>query len=109
MKDIYIASGIITTVSLVEAFALFFIRSGGFMNISIASAIYAVGAVPLLALAVKYEGIGLTNFLWNVLSTIIGFAIGVLIFKEKVRNMQIMGVIVSLVGVAMILLDPGVK
>ena len=70
---------------------------------------YAAGAVPLLAFATKYEGIGISNFLWNVLSTLIGFGIGIYFYKEKIRNMQIMGVIVSLVGVAMILLDPGAK
>ena len=109
MKAIYIASGIITTVSIVEAFALYFIRLGGFLNVSIASIIYAVGTVPLLALATKYEGIGLTNFLWNILSTLFGFGIGILMFREKIRNLQIMGVLVSLLGVGMILLDPDAK
>jgi multidrug transporter EmrE-like cation transporter len=109
MKDIYLASGIIGITSLVEAVGLFFIRSGGVMNTSIASVIYAVAVVPLLRLATKYEGIGVSNFLWNVFSTILGFVIGVYIFKEKIRNMQILGVIVSLVGLGMILLDQGVK
>jgi multidrug transporter EmrE-like cation transporter len=109
MKDIYIASGIITSLSFIEAFALFFIRAGGFMNVSIASLVYAIGVVPMLFLATKYEGIGLTNFLWNILSTLIGFGIGIYFYKEKIRHMQIMGVMVSLLGLAMILLDPGVK
>jgi multidrug transporter EmrE-like cation transporter len=109
MKDIYIAYGFVTITAAVEALALYFIRAGGFTNVSIASVLYAAGAVPLLAFATKYEGIGISNFLWNVLSTLIGFGIGIYFYKEKIRNMQIMGVIVSLVGVAMILLDPGAK
>ena len=109
MKDIYIASGFVTITAVVEAVALYYIRAGGLVNTSIASVLYAVGAVPLLAFATKYEGIGISNFLWNVLSTLIGFGIGVYFYKEKIRNMQIMGVILSLVGVAMILMDPGIK
>ena len=106
MKDIYVASGFVTITAVVEAVALYYIRAGGLVNTSIASVLYALGAVPLLAFATKYEGIGISNFLWNVLSTLIGFGIGVYFYKEKIRNMQIMGVILSLVGVAMILMDP---
>jgi multidrug transporter EmrE-like cation transporter len=109
MKDIYVASGFVTITAVVEAVALYYIRAGGLVNTSIASVLYALGAVPLLAFATKYEGIGISNFLWNVLSTLIGFGIGIYFYKEKIRNMQIMGVIVSLVGVAMILMDPGIK
>lgn len=109
MKDIYIASVIVTITAAVEALALYYIRAGGLMNVSIASVLYAAGAVPLLSFATKYEGIGISNFLWNVLSTLIGFGIGIYFYKEKIHNMQIMGVIVSLVGVGMILSDPGAK
>ena len=109
MKAIYIASGLVTMTAAIEAVALYFIRAGGLMNISIASVLYAVGAVPLLSFATKYEGIGIANFLWNVLSTLIGFGIGIFMFKERIRNMQIMGVLVSILGVGMILLDPEAK
>ncbi len=109
MKAIYIASGLITMTAIVEAVALYFIRAGGVMNVSIASVLYAAGAVPLLSFATKYEGIGISNFLWNVMSTLIGFGIGIFMFKEKIRNLQIMGVLVSMLGVGMILLDPEAK
>jgi drug/metabolite transporter (DMT)-like permease len=49
------------------------------------------------------------NFMWNILSTMFGFAIGVYLYGEKVRSIQMMGVLVSLTGVAMILLDPEAK
>jgi len=109
MKAIYIASGLVAVAAAVEAVALYFIRAGGIMNVSIASILYAAGAVPLLSFATKYEGIGIANFLWNVLSTLIGFGIGIFMFKEKIRNMQIMGVLISILGVGMILLDPDAK
>ena len=109
MKAVYIAYGLVTITAAVEAVALYFIRAGGFMNVSIASILYAAGAVPLLAFATKYEGIGLSNFFWNVLSTLIGFGIGIYFYKEKIRHIQVLGVLVSLVGVGMILFDPHAK
>ena len=109
MKDIYIATGIISITSIMEAVGLYFIRAGGVANTSLASVIYGLGVVPLLSWASKYEGIGLANFMWNLLSTIFGFSIGIFMFKEKIHNMQMMGVLVSLLGLAMILLDPDAK
>ena len=109
MKHIHIATGVIAVTSVLEALGLYFIRSGGVMNVSIASIMYGLGVVPLLAVATKYEGIGIANFIWNLLSTLFGFAIGIFIFKEKTHNMQIMGVFVSLLGLAMILFDPDTK
>lgn len=109
MKDLHMAAGIITATSIVEALSLYYIRAGGAMNVSIASVLYALAVVPLLSWASKYEGIGLANFMWNMLSTILGFTIGIYMFKEKIHNIQIMGIFVCLLGLAMILLDPNAK
>ena len=109
MKEIYMASAIVSITAFVEAFGLFFIRAGGMLNMMKGSLFYGLGVVPLLSWAVKYEGIGLVNFMWNVLSTLFGFTIGIYLYKEKVHNMQIIGVLVSLTGLAMILLDPDAK
>ena len=109
MKEIYVASGVIGLTSIIEAFGLYFIRAGGMLNTLKASLFYGMGVVPLLSLATKYEGIGLVNFMWNILSTLFGFAIGIYMYKEKIHNMQMMGVLVSTVGLAMILLDPEAK
>lgn len=109
MRDIYIASILITIIAIVEAVGLYFIRLGGIVNTSIASVLYALGVVPLLSWASKHIGIGLSNYIWNILTTLLGFAIGIYIFKEKLHNMQIMGVLVSLVGLGMIILAPDVK
>ena len=109
MKEIYLASAIVSATAVVEAFGLYFIRSGGMLNMVKGALFYGLGVVPFLSWAVKYEGIGIVNFIWNILSTLIGFAIGVYMYKEKVGSMQIMGIIVTLLGLAMILLDPEPK
>jgi multidrug transporter EmrE-like cation transporter len=109
MKEIYVASAIVSATAAIEAFGLYFIRAGGILNTIKGALFYGLGVAPFLSWAVKYEGIGIVNFIWNILSTLIGFAIGVYIYKEKVGNMQIMGVVVSLLGLGMILLDPDTK
>lgn len=107
MKDVLIALGIIGIAAPIETLGLFYIRAGGIYNVMKASLIYAVAVVPLLAWAVKYEGIGIANFMWNILSTLLGFFIGIYLYKEKVRNLQLIGVLISFVGLGLILIDPG--
>jgi multidrug transporter EmrE-like cation transporter len=106
MKDILVALSIIAIAAPVEAFGLFYLRAGGVFNIIKASIIYAVVVVPLLAWAVRYEGIGIANFMWNILSTLLGFFIGIYLYKEKVRNLQLIGVLISCLGLSLILIDP---
>jgi multidrug transporter EmrE-like cation transporter len=106
MKDILVALSIIAIAAPVEAFGLFYLRAGGVFNIIKASIIYGVVVVPLLAWAVKYEGIGIANFMWNVLSTLLGFFIGIYLYKEKVRNLQLIGVLISFLGLGLIIIDP---
>jgi multidrug transporter EmrE-like cation transporter len=109
MKEILVASGIIGITSLVEAFGLYFVRAGGILNIFKGSLIYGLGVAPLLSWATKYEGIGIVNFIWNILSTLVGFSIGIYMFKEKVRSLQWAGILLSLSGLALILIDPEAK
>ena len=95
----------VTLVSLVEAPALTLLRMGGSKHIVLASLIYAVGVVPLLSIALQYEGIGIVNFFWNILSTILMFAIGIFMFKEKISHLQGMGVILSLLGLGLVVIS----
>jgi multidrug transporter EmrE-like cation transporter len=100
------ALGWISVVSVVEAFALYYVREGSLFSAIKASLIFALGVVPLLSQAVKYEGIGIVNFIWNILSTLAGFGIGMYFFGEKLHGMQQLGVLVSLLGLALIQMAP---
>lgn len=100
------AFGWVFVCGLVEIFTLTLLRMGGLRNIMSASLLFAFGVVPLLTKALEYEGIGIVNFMWNVMTTIAMFAVGIYIFKEKVQNIQLVGAAVSLVGLALILLAP---
>lgn len=51
------------------------------------------------------KGIGIVNVIWNILSTIYGFMIGVLLFSENINSMQILGSILGVIGITLILWD----
>lgn len=95
----------ITLLTLVEAPALTLLRMGSIENIVVAAIIFAFAVVPLLSIALQYEGIGVVNFFWNIQSTILMFVIGITVFKEKVAPLQILGVILSLLGIGLVFLS----
>jgi multidrug transporter EmrE-like cation transporter len=106
MNYLYVV-GVILILVLFESVALFGIKRAKTEDkwIYISMAIYGLAVPLLLYRAVQYEGIGIVNFFWNVFSTIMGFIIGIYLFSEKVNNIQWLGVIVSIVGMALILLS----
>ena len=89
----------------IESIALTLLRMGGTPQMILAGAIYALGVVPLLTKTLEYEGIGMVNFVWNVFSTIIMFAIGMILFSEKITRLKTIGVILSLAGLGMIMMS----
>lgn len=88
----------------IEAVALTLLRIGGTWNMISASAIFAFAVVPLLSKALQYEGIGMTNFIWNVFSTLIMFFIGICIFAEKITTLKTIGIVIALLGIGIIIL-----
>lgn len=97
--------GWIALASLVEAPALTLIQKGGLVNLVGASLIFAFGVVPLLSITLQYEGIGIVNFLWNILSTILMFCIGIFFFKEKIASLQVVGIILAMLGLGLVVLS----
>lgn len=82
----------------VEACALYRLRLGGINNIAIAAIIFSVAVVPILYLCIEYEGIGMTNFMWNLFSTLTMFYIGLHYFNETMTTRQKVGVAISMAG-----------
>lgn len=95
-----------SVLSSVEAVALTLLRMGGTQKIIAASLVYGLAVVPLLVKTLEYEGIGMVNFLWNIFSTILMFGIGMYVFKEKIHYLQVIGILISFIGIAMVLLSP---
>ena len=106
MKQILTVGFITFLIALVESIGLTLLRIGGIQNIIYASLIFGGLVAPLLAYVIPFEVVGLTNFLWNISSTILMFAIGVYYFNEKIKYLQVMGVLISFVGIAMVLTTP---
>jgi len=106
MTPIVIASILVFFVSIIEAVGLTILKSTWKYAIPFTSLNYGLLVVPLLALSLKYEGIGIVNFLFNIFSTLIVFTIGIYYFKEKVNNLQFIGVIMSLFGIGLVLMAP---
>ena len=100
------AMTIVAGVSLVEAIGLTALRLKKYYSIPIASGIYAFFVIPLLYIALKFQGIGMVNFMSNIFSTIMLFLIGIYIFDERINNLQIIGILLSLLGLFLITVAP---
>ena len=90
--------------SVIDAGALTLLRIGGKWNIIYAAAIFACAVVPLLSKALEWQGIGIVNFVWNVFSTILMFAIGYFFFDETFTYLKAVGVSCALFGISILLL-----
>lgn len=77
----------------------------------LATSILCYGLIPVfLYLIIKQgENVSTVNIIWNILSTIYGLVIGMLIFQEKIHSLQIYGVILGVLGLGLILWKPKVK
>lgn len=88
----------------IEAIALTLLRIGGLRNSILAAALFAGGVVPLLSKTLEYDGIGMVNFVWNVFSTVLMFAVGIFFFSEKVTRLKSIGILLSFAGLGLIVL-----
>lgn len=97
-------------ILLVEAFALYSIKMASVFPdekkyIVFAVVSYALIPLFLYKMLLYGQGIGVINCLWNILSTIYGFLIGIYLFQEHVSKQQIVGAILGLIGIILILYE----
>jgi multidrug transporter EmrE-like cation transporter len=59
--------------------------------------LYSLSAT-LLMISFNFEEIGIINHSWNIFSSIFGFALGYIVFKETLTKAEGIGVIISLIG-----------
>ena len=56
--------------------------------------------IPILLInTFKYEGLAITNFLWNIFSTLAVIFVGVYFFKEKINNYQKFGLFFGILSI----------
>ena len=103
-----VVSGLLGLIVGIEAVALYSVQKyekTRKLPLLLASMIVYGIAIPLLLYQLlKYKGIGMINFLWNVFSTLSGFFIGIMLFKERVNSIQWMGVALGILAFGMIIL-----
>lgn len=58
--------------------------------------------VMLLSRALQYDGMGAVNLIWSVMSIVAVFIVGMLFFHEHVTTLQITGISLSLMGIAIL-------
>jgi len=54
------------------------------------------------AFSMKYFGLAVSNVLWNSFSTVFLAVVAVLIFHEKLTPIQMVGILVIVIGVALV-------
>jgi multidrug transporter EmrE-like cation transporter len=70
------------------------------VGIPLSITLYAIE--PLIFLkAMNYEGMVVTNLVWNLMSNIIVTLQGILIFGERIKNLRWLGICMSLVSLAL--------
>ncbi len=67
-------------------------------------ALYTI--IPFLLIrTLKYEGIGVTNMLWNIASTTLVLLIGYFIFNEHINHYQYFGIGFGILAILLLTLD----
>ncbi|MFA5076031.1 MAG: EamA family transporter [Patescibacteria group bacterium] len=54
------------------------------------------------ALSLRYEGMAITNIFWIAVSTVLTTIAGYFVFKEQISSVQFIGVLIIIIGVALI-------
>jgi len=49
-----------------------------------------------------FDGMGITNFVWSILSIITMLAVGGLVFNEKITKYDVIGMVLSVIGLYLI-------
>ena len=93
-----------------EMLMFYFVKKAKYDKENLVISMLLYGSIPFfLYKMLQYDDeIGILNVIWNVLSTIYGLLIGVLIFKEHVTNLQFVGAVLGIISILIILHDdPG--
>jgi multidrug transporter EmrE-like cation transporter len=107
MNKYLLTSFTLGLLTALEAIALYGIQKYQRVNqkkfMVISMLIYGICVPLLLYKMITIDGgIGMANFLWNVFSTLAGFLIGMLLFKEKINNIQCIGIALGFLSLGLI-------
>lgn len=100
-KDIRIYLFLIMLIVLCETTAQYHLKKSKLLNsylcLLVGILLYAVICLLLLQ-CYKYKDMGITNFVWSIISIISILITGYLVFGEKITKYDMMGLILCIVG-----------
>lgn len=105
MKDLFIL--IFTLMTLIDVLMESSVKKYIQFNKTyfiIAAVLFYMLQPLLFAYILKYSSYGMAeiNIFWNIFSTIIVTFFGIYYFKEQIKNIQLMGIILTIIGFILI-------
>jgi len=101
-------SPFILNVLVISLFDLLGLVSGKLWSIHknawwlVATALFFATAGLAFARSLRYEGMAITNILWVAFAALFTTLVGYFVFKENISTLQFMGMLIIIVGLAMI-------
>lgn len=106
LRSTVVLIGIIVAISVLECFGqsclLSFQKNPSKWVLFLGGVVFYSIVCLLLVLSYQYKGLGLINVLWSGISVLVIVSVGMIFFHEKITKMDWMGVLLVLVGIAMI-------
>ena len=104
-KDLKFYFLLIFTIVFFESIAQYHIKKSklkrNYLYLLIAIFSYSVVCL-LLDKCYDFDGMGITNFVWSILSIVTMLSVGYLLFDEKITNYDIIGMVLSVIGLYLI-------
>lgn len=104
-KDLKFYLLLIFTIVCFESIAQYHIKKSkithNYLYLLISFFCYSIVCL-LLNRCYDFDGMGITNFIWSILSIVTIIAIGVLFFNESITKFDIIGMVLSVVGLYLI-------
>jgi len=101
LKDLNFFLFLILLIIIFEAIAQYHVRKSKDRNMGyyflVAILAYAIVCV-LLRRCYDFDGIGMTNFIWSILSIITIMLVGAIAFDEKITYNDAIGIVLATVG-----------
>ncbi len=99
--------GWLAILVFVEFWALYFVQKSQKVNdkkyLIFTMLLYGLCISLLLYKLLEYKNIAIVNFLWNIFSTLSGFFITLVIFKEHLNNLEWAGAALGILSLALII------
>lgn len=104
-QNLYFYLILILTIVLFESIAQYNIKvnkiTNNYLFLLIAMFSYSIVCL-LLKKCYDFNGMGITNFVWSVISIVTMLLIGNIMFDEKITKIDIIGIILSIIGLYLI-------